>query len=99
MRRENIYSSSGYVITNLLYNPLLRKPVSYEPALDVASACHRDERGESFFFFSLSKIKTVERKETLPRVFYIFKNTKAYTPRYAIQGINRSVALINQAII
>lgn len=46
--RENIHSSNDYVITNIAKYPLLRKPVSYVPALNVASACHRDEEGVFF---------------------------------------------------
>lgn len=100
MRRENILSSNGYVYGYVIpnipytpYTPLLRKPVSYEPALNVASACHRDESGEFFFFpcmYPIPKQKRRKKRDSPEGILY--KKPKVYTPRYAIPGINRSVA-------
>lgn len=91
-------SSNGYLIVNIPKYPLLRKPVSYVPALNVASACHRDEEGSFFLYVSYPKTNE-EKKKSLWRVFYTKPQRHISTPRYAILGISRSVALVNQAII
>lgn len=75
MRRENIHSSNDHVITNIPKNPLMRKPVSYIPALNVANACHRDEEGTlSFLCVSYSDPK--KNKKILSSKVFCTKTPK-----------------------
>ena len=99
IRRENIYSSNGYIYDHEYpIHPFLRKPVSYEPALDVASACHRDEEGSHFYFVCiLSQNKIVERKrkkKPSPKRYFVRKSPKGiYILRAMLFGVSIAQSL------